>query len=845
MTAPNIDDTLITLPDLACDRSRIDGPPAHFSCAKRSRYRPENQRGRDAHCPKPGRRLLCGAMQDFEKLGLFYLGRRYDAAARRPLDSLLLYPSKNLTTHAVCIGMTGRGKTGLCISLLEEAAIDGIPVVVIDPKGDLANLLLNVSRDLRPASALEAVGREPARRRPPADGRSAGQTGWPSRGRTARASRGCQTPPSSPSTRRAVDGRHCRCRSCARSRRRPPAIARRRRALRERVRPRRRACWRWRASTPIRCRAASTSCSSTLLERAWRAGQDLDLAGAHPADAERRRSTRVGVLDLESFFPAKERFALALALNNLLASPGFAAWTRGRAARRRSACSTRRGQAAGRDPLDRAPRRRRSACSSSSLLLKQVLGWMRAQPGTIEPARDPLHGRGLRLLPAGGESAVEAAAADAAQAGARVRARRACWRRRIRSTSTTRGWRTPAPGSSGGCRPSATRRACSTGSRAPPRARASRSTARRWSATLAGLGNRVFLMNNVHEDAPVVFQTRWTLSYLRGPMSREEVRRLMADRRRAEPAAAAPTPTATAPGDGGERPILPASIRQHFAPVSGGGAPVYSPYLLAQATVRFFDAKLGVDRRVDGAMVVPFADGAIPLDWAAADELTLRLDQLADAPEAGARFVAPPADAAQPKSYTRWTKELTAWLQSHQQMTLWRSPSTGETSQPGEREGDFRARLATSRAKIATATSPSCAPATRPRWRRSRSASGAPRRPPSAKPTRRARRSSTPRSPSVRASSARCWAAAARGRSWRARAVPVAPSSRRAMSPRARDGGGAAGPAPAAPVPARRRRRRAGRRARSQTELLDEVIVRPKKSDVDVKYVALLWKARS
>src|SRR5215204_2894078 len=81
-------------------------------------------------------------MEDFEKLGVFYLGRPYDLARKTPKEGLLLYESKDLVTHAVCVGMTGSGKTGLCIGLLEEAAIDGIPSIVIDPKGDLPNLLL-------------------------------------------------------------------------------------------------------------------------------------------------------------------------------------------------------------------------------------------------------------------------------------------------------------------------------------------------------------------------------------------------------------------------------------------------------------------------------------------------------------------------------------------------------------------------------------------------------------------------------------------------------------------------------------------------------------------------------
>ena len=96
-------------------------------------------------------------MQDFEKLGVFYLGR-VDAAS----GDLILYDSKDLLTHAVCVGMTGSGKTGLCISILEEAAIDGIPAIVIDPKGDLGNLLLQFP-ELRPEDFAPWVTDDQAR----------------------------------------------------------------------------------------------------------------------------------------------------------------------------------------------------------------------------------------------------------------------------------------------------------------------------------------------------------------------------------------------------------------------------------------------------------------------------------------------------------------------------------------------------------------------------------------------------------------------------------------------------------------------------------------------------------
>ena len=101
-------------------------------------------------------------MQDYEKLGAFYLGRQWDPASGKSEDGLVLYDSKDLVTHAVCFGMTGSGKTGLCIAMMEEAAIDGVPVLVIDPKGDISNLLLTFP-DLSAEEFLPWINEDDAR----------------------------------------------------------------------------------------------------------------------------------------------------------------------------------------------------------------------------------------------------------------------------------------------------------------------------------------------------------------------------------------------------------------------------------------------------------------------------------------------------------------------------------------------------------------------------------------------------------------------------------------------------------------------------------------------------------
>jgi hypothetical protein len=102
-------------------------------------------------------------MQDYEKLGVFYLGRHYDLKKKKAKADLLLYESKHLVTHGLAVGMTGSGKTGLCFDIIEEAAIDGIPAILIDPKGDLANLLLTFP-ELRSEDFTPWVNEDEARK---------------------------------------------------------------------------------------------------------------------------------------------------------------------------------------------------------------------------------------------------------------------------------------------------------------------------------------------------------------------------------------------------------------------------------------------------------------------------------------------------------------------------------------------------------------------------------------------------------------------------------------------------------------------------------------------------------
>ncbi len=221
---------------------------------------------------------------------------------------------------------------------------------------------------------------------------------------------------------------------------------------------------------------------------------------------------------------------------------------------------------------------------------------------------------------------------------------------------------------------------------------------------LAGLGNRVFLMNNVHEDAPEVFQTRWTLSYLRGPLTRTQIKTLMDPLKAGEASgvrgkgdgrpslASALTPHPHRPS-----PMLPPDVPQQFIPIRGsqpsGSALIYQPMLLGTSQVRVSDSKAGVDVTQDVTVLAPISDGAVAVDWDHAMEADLAVADLEPSPSDGAQFGEVPSPASKAKNYEAWNKDFAGWLFRTQKVDLLKSPSTKDVSKPGESERDFRVRL--------------------------------------------------------------------------------------------------------------------------------------------------------
>jgi hypothetical protein len=268
----------------------------------------------------------------FEKLGVFYLRRPYESGKGAAAGASFLYDSRELTTHGLIVGMTGSGKTGLSIVLLEEAALDGIPAIVIDPKGDMGNLALQFP-ELSPPDFLPWIE--------PAEAEAQGKTAEELAGETAARWESALTEwgQSKARIRSLKDAAQVSIYTPGSTSGRPIAALRSFSAPPEAVRSDEDAL-RERASNAVSgllelVRIEANPVTSrehvllaSLLDRAWRASEDATLEGLLQA-VTTPPFDKLGVLDLESFYPAKERFALAARLNALLASPAFAAWREG------------------------------------------------------------------------------------------------------------------------------------------------------------------------------------------------------------------------------------------------------------------------------------------------------------------------------------------------------------------------------------------------------------------------------------------------------------------------------------------------------------------------------------
>jgi hypothetical protein len=631
-----------------------------------------------------------------EGLGVFYLGTACDDAGRSTGEPLLI-DARRFTTHAICVGMTGSGKTGLLVGLIEEAALDGIPTLVIDPKGDLANVLLAFP-DLAPADFLPWVDPETARR----DGvsledlaartaekwaaglKDSGQSGDRIRRLHQAAEFAVYTPGSRSGRPLAMLG----------SLEAPaPEILADPEARRERIESLVSGIL---ALVGIDAEPGTSRdhvLLSTIVESLWKSGQKVDF-GTLVRTIPTPPIDRVGFLDLENFYPAGDRFQLATRLNTVAAAPGFEAWLEG-------------------EPLDvgrllwsPAGKPRVAVVSIAhlaeaqrmafvTLLAGQTVAWMRSQGGTSSlkalflmdevfgyvppvanpPSKTPIltlmkqaraYGLGVVLAT---QNPVDLDYKGLSNAGLWFLGRLQTARDKARVLDGLEGAAATAGGSF-------------------DRGRLDR--------LLSGLEQRRFLMHSVHGDEETLFQTRWTMSYLRGPLLKEEIRRLSAD----DPAAAAtsPRPETEAAGAafaGGPRPILPPGVREVFLAPTGAPAPDgrlhYEPYVLGRAIVRYSLTAAGIDEHRETICLAPAGDSLGESAWETGDVLA-EPPEVEPAPRPGS-FAPLPAALAGPRGYASLATSLKGWLGRTANLAVWRAPAIDAVSRPGEDERAFRSRI--------------------------------------------------------------------------------------------------------------------------------------------------------
>ncbi len=632
---------------------------------------------------------------DYEKLGAFYLGREFDAAANALKDELVLYDSRDLTTHAVCVGMTGSGKTGLCLSLLEEAAIDGVPAICIDPKGDLGNLLLTfpnlAASDFEPwVDSGEAARKglsvtEFAAKT--AENWKNGLAEWnQAPERIAKLRAAADVAIYTPGAETGIPL------SVLRSFGAPsPAVLADAGALRDRV-----------GSVvsgllslsgidadPIGSREHILL--ANILEGAWRQGLSLDLTGLIQA-VQKPAFDKLGAIDLETFFPAKDRLKLAMQLNNLVASPGFATWMTGEPLDAQRLLFTPDGK-----PriaiISIAHLNDAERMFIVTLVLNEVIAWMRNQSGTSSlrailymdeifgyfpptanpPSKQPM----LTLLKQARAFGLGCVLATQNPVDLDYKGLSNCGTWFIGRLQTERDKLRVIEGL-----PSAT-----SGSAGSDRGSLE--------SLMSNLAQRVFLMRNVHDDAPVLMKTRWALSYLRGPLTGPEITRVMGSRKTAGVDTAAPTAAAAPTTPVAARPAVGAGINEYFLQATRGSGPVlYKPMIAGFGKLHFIDSKLALDEWQTAGWLAPLDDGGGNASWAdAVRDVQLRA-RLGTSPVPESEYAELPGSVLRAASYAGWGKTLQVHLYETARATVFVADAFKHASKPGETEGDFRARLA-------------------------------------------------------------------------------------------------------------------------------------------------------
>ncbi len=630
----------------------------------------------------------------YEKLGLLYLGRELAISDQQTSPLPLLFKSKNLTTHGVIIGMTGSGKTGLGIGVIEEAIMDDIPSIIIDPKGDMANLLLTFP-ELRPEDFAPWVDPAEASRKgmsvdqfaqKTAESWRSGLLSWGQGEQrigtlAEKANATVYTPGSSSGVPVSI--------LAGFSAPAPDVLA---------------------DQDTLNSLVGSTTTSllslvdvsgdpltsrehilvSSILLYYWRKGEDLSLESLIGAIVN-PPFEKVGVFGLSHFFPQAERMKLAMLLNNVIASPSFSAWMTG-------------------EPLDiqrmlygEDGRPRTSIFSIAhlgesermffvTLLLNAMIGWMRRQQGTsslkallymdeifgyFPPSKNPPSKKPMLLLLKQARAfgvGVVLSTQNPVDLDYKGLSNIGTWFvGRLQTAQDQNRVLDGIVGASDGL--------------------LDKSTVKR---LLSDMKGRQFLLTSAHLDEPLMFETRWVMSYLKGPISLLEIGKLMAGHQITDPGAASHEAVGkTRDGSLGERPVLISETieQRYFIPPLLTEEMIFEPWLAGSATVRFYNSSRNIDELKQCDLRL-YLDGSFKdAQWREAEPLGLDLDGCHDTAPDQSSFHELPEIFSSIKNLRSFEKEFADFLYQTERLELLRAPAIKLESRPGESEVDFMVRI--------------------------------------------------------------------------------------------------------------------------------------------------------
>ncbi len=630
----------------------------------------------------------------YEKLGLFYLGSEIDIKTDEKSDELLLVKNRNLTTHAAIIGMTGSGKTGLGISMIEEAVLDKIPSIIIDPKGDMGNLLL-AFEDFNPKSYERWVDISEGIKKGMSKAEFANVTAqnWEqgvinshqSRERVKRYVNGADftiyTPGSSSGMQiSALSSFEAPSLEVTND---PDTFS-------------------YLLNSTVTSILALIGVNadplkskeflllSTIFNYYWKKQKDLTLEELI-GKITNPPFEKIGVLTLKSFYPQNERLKLAMLLNNVLASPTFSAWLEGENLDIEKLLYTSEGKP------------RVSILSIShlndnermffvTLFLNKFISWMRTQSGTSSlramlymdeiygffpstsnpPSKSPM----LLLLKQARAFGINITLSTQNPVDLDYKGLSNIGSWFIGRLQTKQDISRVVDG------------LLMSGSDALNK--------REISTLLANLGKRVFLFKSAHRDAISLFSTRFVMSYLRGPLSKPQIEFLMHEKKEAlkslevkpkiykkEKLLAQST-----------APILSDEIKQYFYSPKASNSPEFEPYLMANATVRYYNAKRSIDEEEKFNFKYSFDDRVLKIEWKQEEvnDDDFKLYDLSS--NENSSFTSLSSLALDEKKFAKLNKEFVNYLYHQKLLTLYKVSALKLESNVNEKLGEFKIRVA-------------------------------------------------------------------------------------------------------------------------------------------------------